>query len=186
MSGAVALGTPATAHAAVADAGSVEVSGLPLALQLSCTVICNFPVSATSSGVISGVDGTTPFTVSWTDPPIGSTNLSGTIAYSSGCLNVAWTGAALSSSSVTISGATLTYGTGVYSASVMLHFGGTIDPGLFVPMTNQVVITGGPSTIDIAYLGVPGVLPTVPTSPPVSCPGGTETFTASGVFLTGA
>jgi hypothetical protein len=186
MSGTLAVCSTMTARAAQAESGSVEVSGLPLAVQLICSVSCTFPVTATSSGSISGVDGTTPFTVSWADPPVGGPNLSGVISYSSSCLDGVWTGAAVGGSDFTITGAQLVYGTSIYSASVTLHFGGTIEPGLFVPMTNEAKISGGPVLIDLAYLGIPGALPIVPNGPPIACGAGTQNFTASGVFFTAA
>lgn len=183
--GVAIVAAPSTAQAAEIESGSVVVDGLPLAIQLTCTVTCSTAVAAASSGSISGVDGTAPFTVSWTDPPLGSTNLSGSISYSSACFQSAvWTGAAVGSSTVTIQGAQLTYdATPGIGASVTLYFSGAIEPGFFVPVTAEVLITGGSHTIDIQFPDNPGSMPMAPTSTPTLC-AGTQTFTASGDFLT--
>jgi hypothetical protein len=171
--------------AATVERASVHVVAMPLLVQLNCAS-CLFDVVATSSGDITGVDGTTPYEVTWTPPPVvGATNLAGTILYGSSCLNLVWTGASLRSSTVTIQGASLRYGTSTYAATVTLTFLGTIVEGLFSPATSKIDINGGPIPISILVTLGPGAMAAVRT-PPVatSCPTGTQTFTASGSFLT--
>ncbi len=177
-----------SAQAAEAQSGSVEVDGLALTLDLACTVICAADVTGMSSGSISGVDGTSPFTVEWTGTPGGATNLAGTVYYSAGCSGPVWDGATMTGASfVHITGATLTYGSGANvtreTATVTLYFSGDIEPGLFVPFTQDVVVASASHSIDIAFDGIPGSLATVPNTAPGLC-GGWQTYTASGIFLT--
>jgi hypothetical protein len=183
----IALAATGTgARADVAVSGSVEVTALPLPLSLSCFA-CPLSVSATSSGDISGVDGTAPFDASWADPPTGGTNFTVQGGYTSGCESVAWAGATIAGGTYgVVSGVTLLYnGTTYANASVKITFLGDILEGVFAPLTQTVEIDGGPHPISlfIPVSGDPGALATVPTSPPPLCPGGTQTFSASGVFL---
>ncbi len=177
------------AQAATAQSGSVEVDGLALALDLACNVGCGpANVAGTSSGSISGVDGTSPFTVEWTGTPAGAPNLSGALYYSSGCSGPVWDGATVEGDSfVKISGATLTYGSGANvtreTASVTLYFTGDIEPGLFVPLTVEVAVVSASHNIDTLFNGMPGSLALVPNTAPGLC-GGWQTYTASGMFLT--
>ena len=156
---------------------------MQLVLDLPCTVCPGDNVTAASGGSISGVDNSKPFVVTWT-PPVSGTNLSGTVFYSSGCpLGPVWDGATINGGSfVTIGGASLAYnGQPSVAASVTLFFGGVIEPGFVNPVTTEITITGGPTTIDMGVPGIPGGLPLVPTS--VTLCSGTQTFTASGMFL---
>jgi hypothetical protein len=93
----------------------------------------------------------------------------------------------VTSAGATISGVTLVYGGTTYTnASVTLGYQGVIAEGVFAPLTTLATITGGPSRIDV-YLpaeGAPGAMTLVPTTSVVPCPGGVQTFTASGTFMT--
>jgi hypothetical protein len=188
LAGALALTTTGIEVRAAATAtGSVEVSGLSVPVQLSCPGACSFSSSATSTGAIAGVDGTTPFAAEWTQAPLAAT-----IGYVSTCITVnttsTWRGATVTGgSTATISGVTLVYGGTTYTnAGVTLGFQGVINEGVFASLTTIASITGGPSQIDI-YLpaeGAPGAMALIPGSVMVPCPGGVQTFTASGSFLT--
>ena len=185
--GTVVMVNPATAQAASVEAGSVEVVGLPLAINFACSGQCPNDVAATSSGSISGVDGTAPFEVTWAAPPLGATNVTANISYSPTCLVGDVTGGAtVNGSTLVISGAELTYGTSSINtpATVTLYFSGLLAEGLLVPMTTEVQVVSGSRTIDILSPHfIPGSMPAVPTSTTVSC-NGTQTFIASGTFLT--
>jgi len=185
--GTMVMVNPATVQAADAEAGSVEVDGLPLAINFTCSGQCPNDVTATSSGSISGVDGTSPFEVAWAAPPVGATNVAASISYSPTCLAGDVTeGATVNASTLVISGAQLTYGTSSIAvpATVTLYFSGLLAEGMFVPMTTEVRVVSATQTIDIAGPHfIPGSMPAVPTSTGVSC-NGTQTFTASGTFLT--
>ncbi|HXA29073.1 MAG TPA: hypothetical protein VN193_10055 [Candidatus Angelobacter sp.] len=163
----------------------MAVTGLQVSVQLGC-VSCPLNFSATSSGNIAGVDGTTPYDATWT-----ALNMSATGTYGSSCAGpvtggvpAVWTGAALQPSTATVQGVQLHYGTSTFTATVTLTFGGNIVEGAFVPATKQIDITGGPSPISVVNQGIPGSMPIIPPVPTVPCPTGTQTFTANGTFLT--
>lgn len=181
------LAGPTAARAAQVESGSIEVNGLAFAIDFLCAGGCPDPAPATtSSGSISGLGTLGPFTVSWASPPLGSNNLVPTISYTPLCVEGSVSaGALIGGSQLAISGALLTYAGSVNApATVTVAFSGRLADGAFVPLTNQIIITGGGNTINIAGLGIPGSMVAVPLSPPpVNC-NGSQTFTASGNFLT--
>jgi len=183
---AAMLTGPLTAEAAQAQTGSVEVDGLAFAIDYTCLSTCqNFAPGAMSSGSISGTDTLGPFTVAWAAPPVGATNLTQSIFYSPTCDAGVATGAFITSSTVSISGALLTYNSSTnMAATVTLTFTGQLVEGAFVPFTSQVVISGGGYTITVqGFTSPPGDMVAASSSSPAGC-SGTRDYTASGVFLT--
>lgn len=178
------VSTSVPARAAAVVSGAIEVSALPLPVNLSCTG-CPLGGSASSSGDISGVDGTTAFEASWVNTGSASFSISGT--YDSGCAADAWGGAQINGgSAATVAGVSLVYGGVTYSnASVKITFLGAITEGDFAPITETVEIDGGPHAISVFVpeAGDPGSLATVPMTPPSLCPG-SQTFSATGTFVT--
>jgi hypothetical protein len=186
LTGALTLGITGTgARAVTPESGTVHVVGLPLIVRLECAS-CSFSVLATSVGDIAGIDGSTAYEVLWPQQAGTLNNFSGTISYGSSCAaGTVWAGAALTTSTAVVTGALLNYGGVSYPATVTFTFTGLIVPGAFEPVTSQVQIDGGPFRILFGVLRGTGAMATVPT-PPVatSCVTGTQTFTASGSFLT--
>lgn len=182
----VSLSMPARAGT-VAVNGSIEVAELPLQIYLQCTG-CLLSGSAISSGAISGVDGTNPFEVSWTDT--GSPNFSISGSYNSTCEGPAWAGAQINNggATATVSGLTLDYNGATYvNASVKITFLGQITDAAFLPLTQSVEIDGGPQPISlyVPVLGDAGYLAAVPLTAPTLCPSALpQTLSASGTFLT--
>ena len=189
--GMAVVAGPTTAQAAQAEAGSIEVDGLTFAIDYLCASGCTDPAPATTSaGSISGVGSLGAFSVSWAAPPLGSNNLVPNISYSPICVLTSEgqysVGALIDGgSSLNISGALLTYAGSVNAAAtVSVLFNGRLADGAFVPFTTEIIINGAGQTIDIGGLGIPGSMAAVPLSaPPANC-NGTQTFTASGNFLT--
>jgi hypothetical protein len=184
LSGVLAFATTGGVAIASGETGSVAVVGLPLAIQLECFG-CPFTPSAPSSGQISGLDGVNPYDVTWTNATLSVNG-----RYSSTCSGGVWALATVDSADATISGIQMRYvnaATGAVSTwavTVRLTFTGLITAAAFEPATQQITITGGPSTISIVNLGIAGVMPLVPSIPPPVCPNTATTFTASGTFLT--
>lgn len=175
-----------TGTAARADAtatASVQVTDLQMALQLVCGG-CPLSMVGHSTGNVSGVDGSTPFTVLW--PSSTSTalnNFSGAMVYSSSCEGPVWLGASLNGT-VTITGAVLSYGISQYAATVKLTVVGTIVEGEFDVTTTSIEIDGGPTVIIAPVLQGAGTVAMVPATPTALCPaGGLQGFVASGPFL---
>lgn len=184
LASTLALTTTGTeVHADATAAGSVQVSGLSLPIQLSCPGGCSFASNATSTGDIAGIDGTTPFEAVWSQAPFSTSG-----GYVSTCLGFnLWQNAMVTYAGATISAVTLTYGTTTYTnASVSLSYQAFIVEGAFAPLTLVASISGGPSQIAIPVPagGAPGAMALTSGAVAAPCPGATVTITATGTFLT--
>lgn len=187
----VMLAGPITAQAAQVESGSVEVEGLTFVIAFQCAGGCTDPApQTTSSGSISGLGDLGPFTAVWAAPPLGTDNAVPSISYTPLCVSTNAgqfsVGALIDdSSSLTITNASLTYaGSVAVHATVTMEFSGRLADGVFVPLTNVITVSGGGHTIYIGGLGIPGSMAAVPVTPPPANCAGTQTFTASGNFLT--
>jgi hypothetical protein len=175
--------TGTTARADTTLTASVQVTDLQMGVQLVCFG-CSLNVVGDSTGNVSGVNGTTPFSVLW--PSSTSTavnNFNGSFIYSSSCDGPVWSGATVNGT-VTITGAVLDYGANQYAATVKLTVGGFMVEGAFNAATSVVEIDGGPSVISVPVLEGAGAIAMVPATPTALCPaGGLQGFIASGPFL---
>jgi hypothetical protein len=151
--------------------GTVGI-GFEATLAYPCT--CPVSIAGTSAGDITGTYNDLPFEVAW---PASLSNFSGTLSYTTTCEgNVPEvSGIDVASTSITITNATIAYGTQHAAAQVTITFGSSLSTG-----TDLVIGVGSisfSSSISIPPIVNPisrGLLHLTPVMPAAACITGTQ------------
>ncbi|HEV7677178.1 MAG TPA: hypothetical protein VGQ42_01260 [Candidatus Dormibacteraeota bacterium] len=144
--------------------------------------------AGTASGNITGIDGTTPYSVFWPGSAGSTQNASLSYAYTATCQGSTPTtnGVTLTQATITMTGAQIVYNGQASGATVAVDFGATTIQDTLLVSVSAVRISWGSSLITIAPpTASGGVLQMIPTVPAGGClNSNTQGYAISGTLVT--